>query len=432
MPKFSRRSSNDTENCFSLVPPPDVLFFPLAEDATSLCNGGAHAPTENYTIQDENACSVSELNSAHGVILPLCGKTTVEYGNGKNTLRLEADKNAPTPLIDHNVHNIAELESDDIVRICRLGGVYDGSEPLGAKISSCFGAKRLLIDCSCFEREKSASCKLCEIATDDLVGGAKILCRALSIPLAELIVDDDNSRLANKIEKSARGSELIKTITIVNKYRTDNEKILVYSLNGREIARDCSAAAAGYAVFGAEAAVALYRAVAYREIKAQKYFSLEYNGAVRFLRAYIGTPISSVLKFCGINEHPIKIVNGNALTGVTCGTDFVINASVSRITVLGKREATKRSAQRCIRCGRCVNACPIRLLPHVLYRFSEKENLKKAEKYGLHDCINCACCDEVCPAALPISSTARKLAEKATAACPDTAPLSIADDTAKK
>lgn len=116
--------------------------------------------------------------------------------------------------------------------------------------------------------------------------------------------------------------------------------------------------------------------------------------------APLGSRISDVLDFCGgLSSEPSQIILGGPMTGVS---QFSLENSISKQTkalfALSKEEAHPRNESACIRCGRCVNVCPMRLIPNELnLSILHGKVHEDADKYRLQDCIECGCCSYVCP-----------------------------------
>jgi electron transport complex protein RnfC len=121
----------------------------------------------------------------------------------------------------------------------------------------------------------------------------------------------------------------------------------------------------------------------------------------------IGTPINDILAANKI-EKPGKVVVGGVMMGDALQSfDAPVTKRTSSIIVFTKAKARKSSA--CIRCSRCISACPVRLQPSILYHAIIKGDFEKAEKLWAKDCIACGTCSYVCPVRLPLTSTIRSV-----------------------
>jgi electron transport complex protein RnfC len=120
----------------------------------------------------------------------------------------------------------------------------------------------------------------------------------------------------------------------------------------------------------------------------------------------IGTPVSNILTQNNVDMSDIReIVIGGVMMGHTLPTaESPVTKRTSSIIVFAqsKYKPTK-SEKACIRCSRCIQACPVRLHPILIYNAIKKGDMNKAEKLWAKDCIACGTCSYVCPSGLPLS-----------------------------
>jgi electron transport complex protein RnfC len=127
------------------------------------------------------------------------------------------------------------------------------------------------------------------------------------------------------------------------------------------------------------------------------------GGAVRDrknLRARVGTPFREILEFCGGARETIhKVVMGGPMMGISQFTlDVPVVKGTSGLLFLTEAEAGERSLQPCLRCGKCIDVCPMGLAPSEISKAVEKELFDRAEALDILDCIECGCCAYTCPA----------------------------------
>jgi electron transport complex protein RnfC len=123
----------------------------------------------------------------------------------------------------------------------------------------------------------------------------------------------------------------------------------------------------------------------------------------------IGTPISDILNANGIKDTGQVVVGGVMMGNALQSFDAPLTKRTSSIIVFSKAKAKQKKSTACIRCARCISACPARLQPSLLYEAINKGNFEKAEKLWAKDCIACGTCSYVCPAGLPLTSTIRSI-----------------------
>jgi len=120
--------------------------------------------------------------------------------------------------------------------------------------------------------------------------------------------------------------------------------------------------------------------------------------------APIGTPVQALFDFCGgLKDDVKKIILGDPMTGVAIpNTDIPITKDTNAVFAFSAKEAETPEAQVCIKCGRCVTACPVRLMPPYIENAFELKKPELLQKYNVALCIECGRCAYACPAKRPL------------------------------
>ena len=122
--------------------------------------------------------------------------------------------------------------------------------------------------------------------------------------------------------------------------------------------------------------------------------------------ARIGAPVKDILEYCGLSPKAdiYKIVMGGPMTGVAqAGMDAPVIKGTSGILVLDKRFGLKEKELECIRCSRCVEACPVGIMPCMIGLGVKKDRFDIAGSFDPFDCIECGSCSFVCPSNIPLA-----------------------------
>ncbi|MFR5782003.1 MAG: 4Fe-4S dicluster domain-containing protein [Oscillospiraceae bacterium] len=120
----------------------------------------------------------------------------------------------------------------------------------------------------------------------------------------------------------------------------------------------------------------------------------------------IGTPLEELLKFAGgMKEETCKVVCGGPMMGTAQGDLSVPVVKGTNAVLCLTDPAPAAENPTCIRCGKCIKACPMGLQPLQLYRYVNAGMKDELERFNLEDCMECGCCSYVCPGRLPLVET---------------------------
>jgi len=122
------------------------------------------------------------------------------------------------------------------------------------------------------------------------------------------------------------------------------------------------------------------------------------------VEALLGTPVRELIHACGgLTDHPARLLMGGPMMGqIIPSIDSPVIKGTTGVLALNKREVNEQVPAPCIRCGRCVDACPMGLVPLEMAKHSGVDEFDQAQEYGLRDCILCGSCAYVCPSHIPL------------------------------
>ena len=117
----------------------------------------------------------------------------------------------------------------------------------------------------------------------------------------------------------------------------------------------------------------------------------------------IGTSFNELMEACGLSENPYKVLNGGPMMGaaqydLSVPTIKACNA----VTILGHSNNFYVEDSRCLRCGKCIDACPMKLMPVLMYKTLYTNDVEEMKEQNIMDCIECGCCAFTCPASVPL------------------------------
>ena len=195
-------------------------------------------------------------------------------------------------------------------------------------------------------------------------------------------------------------------MVLKTKYPQGSEKQLINAVTRREVKAGGLPMDVGCAVFNVDTAASLYRA-AVTGLPLIKRIVTVSGPAVKVSKnalTRIGTPMQYMFETAGgFVMPPEKIIMGGPMMGVAQHTlEAPVIKQTSGLLAYGKNYATYVEDAECIRCGRCLRGCPMRLMPNYIGMYTKKEMYEEAEKLNVLDCMECGSCSFSCPARSPL------------------------------
>jgi electron transport complex protein RnfC len=246
----------------------------------------------------------------------------------------------------------------------------------------------------------------------EIVDGLKILMRILNVSKGYIGIESNKPDAIEAMTKASAGTPEIKVWPVKVKYPQGAEKMLIKAITGRTVPAGGLPMDVGVVVQNVGTAEAISEAVLYGKPLIERYVTVTGRGVKdpkNFL-ARIGTPFSQLIEEAGgLSDSAAKVISGGPMMGMSQYTlDVPVIKGTSGILVLPKSEVSTQSYGPCIRCARCIDACPMKLQPSYIGLFIEKGRYEDAKEYNLMDCFECGSCTFVCPANRPIVQWVKK------------------------
>lgn len=242
---------------------------------------------------------------------------------------------------------------------------------------------------------------------DDIINGLKVLMLILGVKQGFVGIENNKPDAIQAMQNSVAGERDITVIPLEVKYPQGAEKMLIKACVGREVPPRALPMDVGVVVQNVGTAVAVYEATRFGKPLVERVITFTGDAVSNpsNLFAKIGTTVSDLVNDCGgFAVSPSKVISGGPMMGFTLGSlDIPVTKGTSGIVALSEKEISHISKYGpCIRCGRCIDACPMGLMPSMLSILSEKGFFEDAKSYNLFDCFECGSCAYVCPSNRPI------------------------------
>lgn len=303
--------------------------------------------------------------------------------------------------------NYEKLPVEELVRIIYQNGIVGmggAAFPTHTKLSPPRDKKidTLIVNGAECEPYLTSDYRIMLEHAEEVITGCKIVMKVLSVVNCYIGIED-NKPEAIAIMEPLCEKEGIQIAVLKTTYPQGGEKMMIKAITGREIPSGKLPMDVGCVVQNVATCQAIANAVEKNIPLIERVVTVSGKAVMNpgNVKARIGTPIKDVIEFCGgFSGMPGKVIMGGPMMGIAQGS---INAPVvkatSGILALTKKEIQYGDERPCIRCGRCLAVCTMRLMPNVLSILSEKHKHQTAlVEYDLLDCVECGCCTFVCPA----------------------------------
>jgi electron transport complex protein RnfC len=241
---------------------------------------------------------------------------------------------------------------------------------------------------------------------EDVVLGAAILARILGLKSAVIGVENNKpDAIAALNEVAAKYNVKVQGLRV--NYPQGAEKQLIYALTGREVPIGGLPMDVGCVVQNVASAVAVYEAVVKGIPSIERITTVTGEPLVNpgNWRFRIGTPISKAIELAGgINTQPAKLLLGGPMMGMAQNSlDVTVMKNTSGILLIPVETVSQYTSEPCIRCGKCVTACPMDILPATISQAVENGRFDWAEQLNVLACIECGSCSYLCPSRRPLN-----------------------------
>lgn len=241
---------------------------------------------------------------------------------------------------------------------------------------------------------------------EEIVEGVRYLVKIMAVKQAFLCIELNKQDTFAKIEQLLAGDPIIKLAPLECRYPQGAEKQLINAVTGREVPSGKLPADAGCAVFNVDTAGAVYRCFEKGLPVLRRVVTVSGSAIAepKNLEVRIGTSITDLIEACGgFKKPPNKLLAGGPMMGhAQFSTDTPVFKGTNAYLAFAEDEDKRVENPTCIRCGRCVGVCPMRLTPVYMNMFASRDDWDGCDEYDVLDCIECGSCSYVCPARIPL------------------------------
>lgn len=313
------------------------------------------------------------------------------------------------------------MTQDEMIALIREAGIvgHGGAAfPTHVKIRSALGkVDTMIINAAECEPYITSDHRVMLEYADDVVAGIRILLRIFSRIRCIIAVENNKPDAVESLRRAIGADNRIKIDLLKTKYPQGGEKQLIRAVTGREVPPGKLPADAGCVVFNVDTVAAINRAFTQGLPDIQRVVTVSGSAITtpKNLLVRVGTPLSALVAACGgYREEPQKMVMGGPMMGVAQFSDEVpVIRGTNAFLAFSENEDRRVNDPVCIRCGRCVQVCPMRLLPAYLYLYASHDMWDECERMHVADCMECGACTFECPGSLHLTQMFRVAKAKA-------------------
>ena len=300
------------------------------------------------------------------------------------------------------------LSAEELISIIREAGIVGmggASFPTHVKLSGGIGkVDTVIVNAGECEPYITSDDRLCREMPEKLISGLLVIMKIFGLKEGHIGIEDNKPEAIQALRANVGGTGVI-VDALPAMYPQGAEKQLIQAITGRQVPSGGLPAAVGSAVFNAATCKAIHDAVydGMPLIKRIVTVSGDILMEPKNLMVPIGTSYNDLIEACGLAENPYKVLNGGPMMGaaqydLSVPTVKACNA----VTVLGKKNRYVVEDSKCIRCGKCIDVCPMHLMPVLMYKALYAGDVEEMKTTNLMDCIECGCCAYNCPACVPL------------------------------
>ncbi len=403
-----------------VAPLPQQAIFPLSQHigapAKPVVNRGDKVKVGTLIAEANGFVSAPIYSSVSGTVLKV--DTAIDAtGYRKPAIYINVEGDEWEESIDRSetletLDKHPELTPEEIVNRIKVAGVTGmggAGFPTFIKLCPPPTAKAECVILNGVECEPyiTSDYRLMMEHADEILVGLDLLMKGAKVERGYIGIEDNKPEAIKLFEQKTANDPRVEIVALAKKYPQGGEKQLVDAVINRQVpAPPAIPVNVGAIVQNVGTAFAVYQAVMKNKPLFERYTTVtgkQLKNPGNFL-VRMGTPMRELIDLCGgMPEGDNKVLAGGPMMGKSVvSTDVTVCKGTNSITILTDADAHRKAAQPCIRCGKCVSACPMGLEPYLLATLSSFKEWERLEAEQVTSCISCGSCQFTCPSHRPI------------------------------
>ncbi len=324
------------------------------------------------------------------------------------TKEIQEQKENPQP---PPLQSLSPQQLITIIKDAGIVGMGGAMFPTQVKLSSPCPITTLVINGAECEPYLTCDCRLMIEKTEEIFRGIEIIAKILSVKHIVIAIENNKQeaikRFNSKLHPKKHNLPHTEVAILPARYPQGAEKQLIATVLKKRVPAGGLPFHVGVVVENVATCFAIAEAVYHKKPLVERMVTFAGNALQepKNLWVKIGTLVSELIenKTIILRDNPKKLIFGGPMMGVSVHSlDFPIIKGTSGVLFLSERETNIGQEQNCIRCARCVQSCPMGLIPYRYVQEVKQKQTKNLEALFLNDCIECGSCTFVCPAQIPI------------------------------
>ncbi len=408
MVRLAEHKSQTEDKVIEQMPLPQRVYIPLIQHAGKACN--PLVKTGDSVLVGQKIASVDARvyapvhSSVSGKVVSIDDWPHPVLGRAK-AIVIESDglnkSQIPAARPRSEIENLNPEQLRDIILEAGIVGMGGASFPAHIKLNPPKPVDTLIINGAECEPYLTGDYRLMLEKHREILQGIELAVRCLGVKKVYIAIEDNKPRAIAVFKDAIRNTPYAIRV-LKSFYPQGGEKQLIKNILNKEVPSGKLPFDIGVVVHNVATVFAIYEAVYLGKPLYERVVTVTGSCVAnpKNILARIGTPISELIAYCGpLKDEPAKIVIGGPMMGIAQYTDLVpVIKSTTGIILMNEKEAQEKEEIFCIRCGACVRACPVNLMPTLISLASQKQMWQEAKSYGASDCIECGLCSYVCPA----------------------------------
>lgn len=403
-----------------VAPLPQQAIFPLSQHigapAKPVVNRGDKVKVGTLIAEANGFVSAPIYSSVSGTVLKV--DTAIDAtGYRKPAIYINVEGDEWEESIDRSetletLDKHPELTPEEIVNRIKVAGVTGmggAGFPTFIKLCPPPTAKAECVILNGVECEPyiTSDYRLMMEHADEILVGLDLLMKGAKVERGYIGIEDNKPEAIKLFEQKTANDPRVEIVALAKKYPQGGEKQLVDAVINRQVpAPPAIPVNVGAIVQNVGTAFAVYQAVMKNKPLFERYTTVtgkQLKNPGNFL-VRMGTPMRQLIDLCGgMPEGDNKVLAGGPMMGKSVvSTDVTVCKGTNSITILTDADSHRKAAQPCIRCGKCVSACPMGLEPYLLATLSSFKEWERLEAEQVTSCISCGSCQFTCPSHRPI------------------------------